>query len=142
MNLQNLNYHAYDIDQSDIDFLNNYFNVMKQKGLNGKAEVFSLIKLWENPELLKKIPNSDIIFLFKVLDILDQSQGDHKFSEDIIQLLMQKTKFIVASFATKTITRKPMNFPNRKWFELMLNRIKLKFTTINLENEIFYIISK
>jgi hypothetical protein len=35
-----------------------------------------------------------------------------------------------------------MNFPNRKWFELMLERNSLKFQIITTDNEIFYVISK
>jgi len=83
---------------------------------------------------------SDVIFLFKVIDIIDKK--NHKHSEQLIKQLLQKTKFIVASFATKTITRKNMNFPNRKWFELMLNRNSIKFKNIKTDNEIYYIINK
>jgi hypothetical protein len=140
MNLSSLNLYAYDIEESDVDFLNEYFNVMKQKGLNGKAEILSVLKIIKNPELINKIPGSDIIFMFKLIDIIDQE--NHKNSEDLIKLLITKTKFIIASFATRTITQRKMNFPNRKWFEIMLSRISLKFKTLITENEIFYIISK
>ena len=136
MNLNQLNYYAYDIDEEDIKFINDYFNIIKSKGLNGKAQILDV----RNQNSVSKLPTSDIIFMFKLIDLIDIN--NHKTSEELIKILIKKTKFIVASFATKTITRKQMNFPNRKWFELMLNRIKLKFQTFSIKNEIFYVISE
>ena len=80
--------------------------------------------------------------MFKLIDLIDKQ--NHKPSEELITNLFKnkKTKFIVASFATKTLTRKSMNHPNRKWFELMLKRNNLKFNSFNTNNEIFYIISE
>jgi len=133
MNIDFLNYYAYDIDEEDRRFLNKYFKIMKNK-INGKAEILDL----RNNKKLSKIPFSDIIFLFKVIDIIDKE--NHKPSEKLIQILIKKTKFIVISFALKTITRKKMNFPKRKWFELMLNRLNLNYKIFKTDNEIFYII--
>jgi hypothetical protein len=138
MNLKKLNYYSYDIDEEDIKFLNKYFQIMKIQGLNGKARIINLKDL----KKISKLPFSDVIFLFKVIDIINQSEKDYKLSEKLIKILVTKSKYIVASFATKTITRKKMNYPNRKWFELMLKRNKLNFNIINTENEIFYIIWK
>ena len=136
MHLSHLNYYAYEIDTEDIDFLNKYFEIMKKSGLYGKSEILDA----KNLEKIKQIPNSDIVFMFKLIDLIDKKHK--KTSEELIKIMINKTKFIVASFATKTITRKPMNLPKRKGFELMLQRINLKFTTIETDNEIFYIISK
>jgi 16S rRNA (guanine(1405)-N(7))-methyltransferase len=135
MNIDKLKYYAYDIDEEDIGFLNDYFDVMKKHGLKGKAKILNL----KNKQKILKLPSSDIIFLFKILDILDRK--DHKTSEQLIIQLIKKTNFIIASFATKTLTRKKMNFPKRKWFELMLTRNNLKFKIIKTENEIYYIVS-
>ena len=136
MNLNELTYYAFEIDNEDINFLNEFFNIMKNQGLNGKAQILNVRNLQE----IVHLPSSDIIFLFKVIDLIDLK--NHKPSEELIKILISKTKFIVASFATKTISKKSMNFPNRKWFELMLQRIGLKFQTIKTRNEIFYVISK
>jgi len=135
MNLKKINYYSYDIDNEDIDFLNNYFKILK-KEINGKADILDITKTKE----LSKLPKSDIIFLFKVLDVIDRK--NHKNSEELITNLIKKTNHIVVSFATKTITRKSMNNPKRKWFELMLERLNLRFKIINLENEIFYVVRK
>lgn len=89
---------------------------------------------------IKSLPNSDIIFLFKIIDLIDFKS--HKPSEELIKILMQKTKFLVASFATKTLTNRNMNFPERKWFELMLSRNNLRFQSFKTPNELFYVINK
>jgi len=136
MNIKKVDYFAYDIDEDDMRFLNDYFKIMKSHGLNGKAAILNLRNLKQVANLL----STDIIFLFKVIDIIDKK--DHKLSEQLIKKLIPKTKFIVASFATRTLTRKKMNFPRRKWFELMLQRNNLDFQTIEKENEIYYIISR
>ena len=137
MNLQSLIYYAYDIDEQDIKFLNEFFNIMKNK-IKGKAEILNL----RDFKKISNLPPSDIIFLWKIIDLIDID--NHKPSEELINFLFNKNKakFIVASFATKTITRKQMNFPKRKWFEFMLKRNNLDFKTFQTKNEIFYIISR
>jgi DNA-binding transcriptional regulator YiaG len=135
MNLKKLTYFAYDIDEEDIKFLNQYFKIMKKHKLEGKAKILNL----NNNSKISKLPKADIIFLFKVIDLLDKK--NHKPSEQLIRTLIPKTKYIVASFSTKTLTRKSMNKPKRKWFELMLERLDLKFKIIKFPNEVFYIIS-
>tara|TARA_Y100000310_G_C20290875_1_gene627162 strand:- start:339 stop:668 length:330 start_codon:yes stop_codon:yes gene_type:complete len=109
---------------------------MKSKGLNGKAEILDV----RNNKKIFSLPSSDIILLFKVLDLIDKE--NHKPSEELIKILIKKTDFIIASFATKTITRKQMKYPKRKWFELMLERLNLKFKIIETSNEIYYVVSK
>ena len=136
MNLEKLHYEVYDIDESDINFLNDYFKIMKTHGLKGKAKILSL----KNTKKISNLLKSDIIFLFKIIDILDKRNSGHKTSEQLIKQLIPKTKFIVASFATRTLTRIKMNFPKRKWFELMLDRNHLSFKTIETDNEIYYVI--
>ena len=136
MSLKKLTYLVYDIDEEDIKFLNKYFKIMKSKGLNGKAEILDV----RNNKKIFSLPSSDIILLFKVLDLIDKE--NHKPSEELIKILIKKTDFIIASFATKTITRKQMKYPKRKWFELMLERLNLKFKIIETSNEIYYVVSK
>lgn len=140
MNLAKINYYAYDIDKEDIDFLNKYFEVLKSKGIEGHAKILNARRLEE----IKNIPSSDIIFIFKLIDILEtkNNKKQKNISEELIKILIQKTSFIVASFSTKTITRKKMNYPKRKGFELMLERLGLKFTSFLTDNEVFYIIYK
>jgi len=133
MNLQKLIYYAYDINIEDKNFLNKYFQIMKSFGLNGKAEILDITNL----KSIKKLPQSDLIFLFKIIDIIPTK----KLAEQILLILIKKTNFIIVSFPTKTITRKQMNNPKRKWFELMLERNNLVYKIIEISNEIFYIIN-
>ena len=137
MKIKTLNYYAYDIDEEDMKFLNKYFKIMKQQGLNGKAEIINLRKL-ENNSKLKNLPESDIILLLKVIDLIDEKKKN--ISEELIKQLIKKTKYIVASF--ETLTRKPMKLPRRQGFEKMLERNNLKAQTIKTDNEIFYMISE
>lgn len=139
MRLDNLNYYAYDIDNEDIKFLNDYFNIMKSSGLNGKAEILDITDL----DKIKKFHESDIIFIFKLIDLIDQkSKKKKKISEELIKILINKTKFIVVSFPTKTLTRKSMKLPKRIGFEKMLSRNQLNFKMIQTNNEVFYVVFK
>jgi len=130
MGVNKLSYYAYDINKEDCDFLNKYFKSMKQfSKLNGKAFVVDLRDI-------KKLPRADVCFMFKFLDVIEEK--GHKLSEEIIKKI--NCKYIVVSFPTKTVSGRKMKHAYRGWIERMLNRIKLKFEKILLDNEVFYII--
>lgn len=136
MKLKNLNYNAYDIDEDDIKFLNEFFKILK---IDGKAKIFDARELYE----LKKLPESDIIFMFKLYDlIVPKNKKLKKVGEEIMNILKEKAEYLVVSFATKTLTRKSMNLPRRIGFEMMLDRNKLSYEDIQTDNEIYYIIKK
>jgi len=136
MNLSSITYYSYDINLEDMEFLNKYYKTMK---INGHAIIMDIRDL----EKISNLPSSDIIFLFKIIDLIDEkSKKKKKISEQLIKLLVKKTKFIVVSFATKTLTRRSMKLPRRIGFELMLTRNNLNFKIINTDNEIFYVIRK
>lgn len=138
MNLKKLKYYAYDIDIDDIEFLNKYFKIMKPSGLIGKAFVLDIT----NEKIIEKIPKSDIILMLKIIDLIDEKKK--KISRELIKQLFEKnkTKFMVISFSTKTLTRKPMHLKRRIGFEKMINVMNLKFNSFSIENEIFYVIKK
>ena len=133
MKLEQANYYACDIDNRDIKFLNDFFKMMQIEGL---AETKDL-SLLEN---FSSLPEADICFMFKLLDVLEKK--GHKYSEDVIKILIDKCQFIVASFATYTVGGREMNFPERGWIERMLTRIGLKFKMLEYSNEIFYVVYK
>ena len=132
MGLDEVDYIAYDINKEDIKILNRYFEIMGDD-LNGEAALINL----EDCDF-KKIPKSDIGFIFKVFDVLDRK--DHKKSEDIITSL--NCNWIVASFSTQTVSGKKMKHPYRGWMNRMLERLGYEFKIIEFENEIFYLIKK
>lgn len=136
MGLDNeLTYYSYDINEEDSNFLNKFFEI---ENINGKSFIMNCSKIEE----LLKISNSDLVLMLKFIDTIEKSEKGHKLAEEIIQTMINKTKFIVASFATRTITGREMNFPHRGWIERMLERIGMKFCLIESSSELFYVISK
>lgn len=127
-----LKYYAYDINESNIRLVNEFFRIEKIKG---KARIMDLSKI----ENIKKLPYADICFMFKLIDTLERGKG-HRLSEAIIKTL--KCKYIVASFATKTLSGRKMRYPYRGWIERMLDRNMLEWQKIDTESEVFYIIKK
>jgi len=136
MDLHNFSeYYAYDINDKDKEFIERFFKIIE---INGKSETLDLSKI----ENIKKLENADICFMFKLVDVLEENKEGHKYSEDLIKILIDKCKYLVVSFPTKTISGKKMNYPQRGWIEWMTDRIGLKFKGFETDNEIFYIISK
>jgi len=125
--------YAYDIEKNDVNFVNKFFKISENFGIRGKAAILNINDL----KNISKIPMSDVVFMFKLVDLLNKK---NKNLESIIKNLIRKTKFLIVSFPTKTLSGKPMNFPRRKGFEFMLEKNKLKFQILKLKNEIFYII--
>jgi len=137
--LMNLNkslvYYSYDINEKENDFLNEFF---KKLEINGKSSLLDLT----NVENIKALPESDLCFMFKLVDVLEANKKGHKYSEEIIKILADKCKFVVVSFSKLTVSGKKMNFPYRGWIERMLERIGLKFKQLDFDNEVFYVVSK
>ena len=129
-------YHSYDIDTEDITFLNKFYKTLK---INGTANILDVRDI----NMLDKLPNSDIIFMFKLYDlIVPKAKKQKKLGEEIINILITKTNYLIVSFATKTLTRKSMKLPRRIGFEMMLDRNQLNYNLIETDNEIYYVISK
>ena len=100
---------------------------------------FDRARLAEGIEQIKKLPQSDVAFIFKVLELLEKGEG-HKLSELLITAL--PAKWVVVSFPTVTSSGKPMRSPRRAWIELMLKRLGYAYKTFSVPNEIFYAIRK
>ena len=142
MDIEDLTYYSYDIDTEDMNFLNDYFEILKDElklRINGKAEILDA----SNIDNIRKLKKSEIIFMFKLIDLIDsKSKKTRKISEDMIKEIfnLKKADFIVASFAKKTLSGKSMNIPIRRGFELMLERNNLNFFSFSTDSEIFYVI--
>ena len=83
-------------------------------------------------------PKVDVCFMFKLLDSIE-SDG-HRLAEHLIKSV--NAKYIVVSFSTKTTKGRRMNYPQRGWFERMLNRLGLKYEIHYESNEVFYVVKK
>ncbi len=140
IDINRLKYHAYDISTTEIDLIKNYFNYLKNNNhaFIGTANVCDLRESIP-PPVSSLFPYSSIVFCFKILDIIDQGKG-HTKSEQLLDSI--HSKFIVVSFATRTMSGKPMTAPKRQWMEWLCNRKKWKYTILEFENELFYIIQK
>ena len=122
-------YYACDINKDNLKLVEKYF---QKNNIKGKIFFCDLTKIDNS------FPKADVCFLFKVLDIIE-SKG-HKTAEKIITSL--SCKYVVVSFATKTLSGRKMNHPERIWFERMLGRLNLKWTKFEVENEMFYVVEK
>lgn len=118
-------YIATELTEYDCDLLRNYF---KKNFIKGEVIKNNLL---ENTPIVK----ADVCFLFKILDSFD-----HKTAERIVKEV--NSKYLVVSFATKTLDGRKMNYPRRGWFEIMLKRNEFTFEKLLFENEIFYVVKK
>ena len=147
-------YHAYDINTVEIGILNEYFHHVKKNILplkdSPKQNKDSPPLKIQYPLILgqahikdittpHEYPPSDVALLFKALDIIDRGKG-HKNSEQLLTSL--NSKYIIASFATKTMSGKPMTAPKRRWMEWLCKRKSWEYHLLKYETEIFYIIKK
>jgi len=134
MKVDSLRYYAYDLSVEEIESLNDFFRSLNKINPNliGKAEVLDLLQF-------SKLPSAEVCFLFKMTDVLEHGKG-HKITESIIKSI--PASFIVISFPIKTMSGKRMNFPRRRWIELMCKRLNYSYQLLELSNELFYVIKK
>ncbi len=134
MELKDVTYYAYDINRKDISIVSKFFreNKIKDNRIKGKAQVRDITKV-------KAFPIADVAFLFKATDVLDRGKG-HKRTEELVGRI--PAKYLVISFPTLTMSGRAMNFPRRKWIELMCQRLNYPFQILRFCSEIFYVIEK
>lgn len=137
MELRELTFYAYDVDDDDISLINEYFQFLGREwaGFKGEAGIMDLEQWGE----IKKLKGADICFLWKMTDVLERG-GGHKASERVISEV--PARFVVVSFPTFTIRGVKMNRPRRKWIELMCGRRGYLFKVLKFSNELFYVIRK
>ncbi|MEM4244827.1 MAG: hypothetical protein QW404_00050 [Candidatus Nanoarchaeia archaeon] len=130
MGLGKVIYYAYELSPDDASFIQSYFDIMKGFGLEGKAFSADLLKL-------PKLPSCDVCFLFKTLDSLESLKRG--ISKQLLRSI--NAKFVVVSFPTRSISGKK-KLRERSWFLALLKELGLGYKTIELENELFYVINK
>ncbi len=132
---KNLIYYSYDINDKESKFINKFF---EKFNINGESCILDLT----NIENVKSLPSADLCLMFKLIDVLEAEKKGHKYAEEILQVILEKAKFIVVSFAKLTVSGDRMSFPQRGWIERMLERTKLNYNKFEINSEIFYIIKK
>ena len=121
-----LKYFASDIDNNCLSLVKKYFRKNK---INGEIFYCDLRNIKE------EFPKTDICFLFKVLDTLEK-----KHAENILKKIQSEK--ILVSFASHKLSGKKMNFPERRWFEKLLDRLNFKYTKFYSDKEIFYLLKQ
>ncbi len=129
---RNATYICVDINRALCLLLEHYFSIV---GMDGECRIMDV----RGMNQIKKLPQADVAFLFKVLDLIDQ-KGGHAVSEHLLQAL--PASWLVVSFPTLKISGRSMRVPRRAWFEKMLARLGYKHTSFTIPNEIFYVIRK
>lgn len=123
-------YYASDINLEELNLIEGFF---KNNNLEGKTFVCNLTKVEEC-----NLPEADLCIIFKVFDIL--GKNDYLIAEKIISRI--KSKYLLVSFSTRTLSGKPMNKPRRIWMEKLLSNVGYSFEIIHSDNEIFYLARK
>lgn len=128
MGLKKVKYFAYELTEEDCKFIQEYLDLMKSFGLDGKAFAVDLMKVGQ-------LPKADVCFLFKALDSLEDLERN--YSEKL--LVKIPAKFIVVSFPTMSIGGgNPIR--QRGWFFRMMRKLNYSAETFEIENEIFYVV--
>ena len=125
-------YVACDLSEKDLEFIDEYFRLMKIKGKTQRVDL-----LRDDVSAITK--GADVTFLFKALDSLESVK---RHSSDAL-LKSIGSRWIVASFATRSIGgRKEIRKEKRFWLDRMIERNAWTSQEIELPGEIFYVIKK
>ena len=126
-----LEYNASDISEKDIKFLKQAYAKFGFKGNLFRAD------LSEEKELIKLNKyKTDWCLILKALDPIEES--NQNISYKLVPAI--KSRWIIVSFPTLTVSQKKMRNPRRNWFEKILIRTNKQFNTFETKNELFYII--
>lgn len=121
-------YHAYDINHNDLDLVKGFFIIQCIDGDIHHKDI--------RQESI--FPSSDICIIFKVLDILGEDKA--KITKKLLTII--DSRIFLISFATHTLSGRPMNSPYRRWFESILKNLNYKYEVKRTQSELFYIIEK
>lgn len=129
-----IKYFACDLSFLDMEFINLFF---KNYNILGVGKDFDLcnFKVFEDKDFL----DSDIVFLFKVIDSLEHVKKN--LSKDFLQKIPISN--LVVSFPTKSlIAKKNFKANRRNWFFNFLEKMNWTYKTFEVENELFILIKK
>ncbi len=126
MDLDNVKYYAFDISKPDLDFLKLHIDFLDTKSVNLLS--------------VKKLPKTDVCFMFKLLNHIDLSKH-HKESEKLLNKV--RSKWLIISFPLKTMSGKKMNYRQNNWLKFMAERNGWKLVKrFVLGNEEFFVVKK
>jgi 16S rRNA (guanine(1405)-N(7))-methyltransferase len=124
-------YLGCDLAEKDLEFIKEYFAIM---GIKGSVKKVDLTK----NNAGKIVKGTDIVFLFKTLDSLESIKWN--ISQELLKRL--KAKFVVVSFATKSLGgKKAIRKERRAWFERLVKEQKYAFESFEIPGEVFYVLT-
>lgn len=127
-------YVACDLAEKDLEFIEQYFKIIKIKGSVKKID---LIK--DGADISKITKDADLVLLLKTLDSLETIKWGN--SEALLSKI--KSKWIVVSFSTKSLGgKKTIKKEKRGWFEKLAVKLGYKIQNFEVPGEIFYILSR
>ena len=122
-------YYLTDISKENIKEIQKY---MKKNKVKGKTFLFNALDNYN-----EKLPKTDVIFLFKMLESLETIEKDS--SERLFKQL--KAKVILVSFSKIALSKgEGIKKKGRSWFRRMLSKNGYSFGDFDLEDEIFFLI--
>lgn len=125
-------YVACDLSSSEMGLVNSFF---EQTSISGSAFGIDVTSQEFADYMVDK--SFDLCFLFKALDSFEQVQ--RHLSKKLVAAI--PAKFFVVSFALMTIGgNSQIQASKRTWFERFCERNNWQFETLQVPNEIFYVI--
>lgn len=126
------NYVVCDLSSSEMNFINDFFSQTKIEGFAFGIDATS-------KEFFTWLESNsfDLCFLFKALDSFENVQ--RHLSKKLLSMI--KSKFFVVSFSLVSIGGNSQIQANKRiWFEHFCERNNWQFETLQVPNEIFYVI--
>ena len=125
-------YVACDLSSSEMALVNDFFSQTKIQGSAFGVDIISeAFFSWLETN------SFDLCFLFKALDSFEQVQ--RHISKKLLSMI--KSKFFVVSFSLVSIGGNSQIQANKRtWFERFCERNNWQFETLQVPNEIFYVI--
>lgn len=137
---KDLEYYAFDIAQSDMEFLNNFF---KEHNIKGRATQADLTKEKDYAKIKPDKSACNIFLLLKLADTLEtiERQSSKKLIGFLLDRLGPKDMIVVSFPKTGISGRRNIHKDRRTWFENFIKKEKMKKEIIETRNEIFYLLT-
>ncbi len=98
-----------------VELMNSYF---KKEGINGKVLQIDLLNKEEVLKAIQKTKEPRIIFLFKVIDALEEFRRN--YSKELLLALKEMSELIVISYSIRSMSGKRF-IVNRNWLKSFIN---------------------
>ncbi len=110
-----VDYLAVEAAGQEVDHMNNYF---KENKFSAKAVVGDLFQIEKIKDLLKKQKKDRVVFLFQVVDALENLERD--FSKKFISEIFEECEKIVLTLPTESLGGRKKFAVQRKWIVYFL----------------------